>query len=64
MTDFIVQFRMRYALTVLLFSIAALGQSTPLPPFGACEGFLLDRLRPNWRDPYLQNLFTLEPYFN
>ena len=32
-------------------------------PFGACEGFLLDRLDPNWKDGYLENRFTLDPYF-
>lgn len=33
-------------------------------PFGACEGFLLDRLSPKWRDSYFQHLFTLDPYFS
>jgi hypothetical protein len=32
-------------------------------PFGACEGLLLDRLNPIWRDGYFQHLFTLDPYF-
>jgi hypothetical protein len=32
-------------------------------PFGACEGLLLDRLNPKWRDGYFQHLFTLDPYF-
>ena len=32
-------------------------------PFGACEGFLLDRLNPKWKDGYFTNLFTLDPYF-
>jgi hypothetical protein len=32
-------------------------------PFGACEGFLLERLNPNWKDAYFTNLFTLDPYF-
>jgi hypothetical protein len=31
--------------------------------FGACEGFLLDRLDPKWKDGYFANLFTLDPYF-
>jgi hypothetical protein len=32
-------------------------------PFGACEGFLLDRVNPKWKDGYLENRFTLDPYF-
>ena len=32
-------------------------------PFGACEGFLLDRLNPKWKDGYFTNPFTLDPYF-
>lgn len=32
--------------------------------FGACEGFLLDRIKPNWRDTYFRNVFTLDPYFD
>jgi len=36
---------------------------TVVYPFGACEGFLLDRINPNWRDSYFNNLFTLDPYF-
>lgn len=31
--------------------------------FGACEGLLLDRLNPQWRDAYFRHLFTLNPYF-
>ena len=31
--------------------------------FGACEGLLLDRLYPNWKQGYFHNLFTLDPYF-
>lgn len=31
--------------------------------FGACEGFLLDRVNPRWKDGYFKNLFTLDPYF-
>ena len=31
--------------------------------FGACEGFLLDRVNPKWRDGYFTNPFTLDPYF-
>ena len=34
-----------------------------LYPFGACEGFLLDRVNPTWKDSYFTNLFTLDPYF-
>ena len=30
---------------------------------GACEGLLLDRLRPKWKESYFQQLFTLDPYF-
>jgi hypothetical protein len=30
---------------------------------GAAEGFLLDRLKPKWRDGYFDHLFTLSPYF-
>src|SRR5581483_484650 len=40
------------------------GKRTVVYPFGACEGFLLDRLKPNWRDSYFKNLFTLDPYFD
>ena len=32
--------------------------------FGAGEGFLLDRLNPQWKDGYFQQPFTLDPYFN
>jgi hypothetical protein len=31
--------------------------------FGACEGILLDRFNPKWRDGYFRHLFTLDPYF-
>jgi hypothetical protein len=31
--------------------------------FGGCEGLLLDRIEPGWRDSYFRNLFTLDPYF-
>ena len=31
--------------------------------FGACEGFLLDRIKPGWTEGYFKNLFTLDPYF-
>jgi len=31
--------------------------------FGAAEGFLLDRINPNWRDGYFQHPLTLDPYF-
>ena len=31
--------------------------------FGASEGFLLDRLAPNWQDGYFQHPLTLDPYF-
>ncbi len=36
---------------------------TTVYSFGACEGFLLDRLDPKWRDGYFKNRFTLDPYF-
>jgi hypothetical protein len=32
-------------------------------PFGACEGFLLDRLNPAWKNSYFESPFTLDPYF-
>ena len=28
--------------------------------FGATEGFLLDRIRPKWKDEYFQHMFTLD----
>ena len=31
--------------------------------FGACEGLLLDRVNPRWREGYLSHPFTLDPYF-
>jgi len=31
--------------------------------FGACEGFLLDRVNPKWTEGYFKDLFTLDPYF-
>ena len=31
--------------------------------FGACEGLLLDRLDPQWKDGYFRHLFSLDPYF-
>jgi hypothetical protein len=31
--------------------------------FGASEGLLLDRLHPEWKQSYFQQLFTLDPYF-
>jgi hypothetical protein len=31
--------------------------------FGASEGLLLDRLHPDWKQSYFQQLFTLDPYF-
>ena len=31
--------------------------------FGASEGLLLDRLHPQWKQSYFQQLFTLDPYF-
>lgn len=30
--------------------------------FGGCEGLLLDRVEPGWKDAYFKNLFTLDPY--
>jgi hypothetical protein len=32
--------------------------------FGACEGFLLDRVDPKWKGDYFEHPFTLDPYFN
>ncbi|MGA9354921.1 MAG: hypothetical protein WBV46_14620 [Terriglobales bacterium] len=32
--------------------------------FGACEGFLLDRVNAKWRDDYFERPFTLDPYFD
>lgn len=37
---------------------------TAVYSFGACEGFLLDRVNPHWRDGYFKNVFTLDPYFD
>lgn len=31
--------------------------------FGAAEGFLLDRINPNWKDEYFQQTLSLTPYF-
>lgn len=31
--------------------------------WGAAEGFLLDRLKPNWRDEYFERPFSLDSYF-
>jgi hypothetical protein len=31
--------------------------------FGACEGFLLDRLNPKWKDAYLRNMLSTDSYF-
>ena len=31
--------------------------------FGASEGLLLDRLRPEWKQRYFRQFFTLDPYF-
>jgi len=31
--------------------------------FGACEGFLLDRISSQWKDGYFKQPFTLDPYF-
>ena len=33
-------------------------------PLGACEGFLLDRANPKWRERYLAEKFYIEKYFN
>jgi hypothetical protein len=33
-------------------------------PFGACEGFLLDRANPKWRERYFAEKFYVEKYFN
>jgi hypothetical protein len=32
--------------------------------FGAAEGLILDRARPDWRKRYFENRFTLEPHFH
>lgn len=32
-------------------------------PWGAAEGFFLDRYRPKWKDDYLSSPFTLDPNF-
>lgn len=32
-------------------------------PFGAAEGMLLDRFRPNWRAHYFEHMFALGPLF-
>lgn len=32
--------------------------------WGAAEGFLLDRLNPQWKEAYFKNLFTLDRYFD
>jgi hypothetical protein len=39
------------------------GKRVVVYPWGAAEGFLLDRLNPTWKDGYFSNLFTLDPYF-
>lgn len=31
--------------------------------FGASEGFLLERINPNWRQQYFQQMLSLDPYF-
>ena len=31
--------------------------------FGAAEGFLLDRMRPDWKKQYFEHLFTLDEFF-
>ena len=31
--------------------------------FGAAEGLVLDRARPDWRKRYFENKFTLDPHF-
>lgn len=38
-------------------------QRTVVYNFGAAEGLLLDLVRPGWRDRYLVDRFTLDPYF-
>lgn len=32
--------------------------------FGAGEGFLLDRINPNWKADYFKRMLSLEPYFD
>lgn len=36
---------------------------TAVYPFGAAEGFLLDRLHPDWKKQYFERPFTLEHFF-
>jgi hypothetical protein len=31
--------------------------------FGAAEGFLLDRISPNWRNDYFSQMLSTDPYF-
>lgn len=37
---------------------------TVVYPWGAAEGFLLDRLQPHWRDFYFQQSFSLDSFFD
>jgi len=32
-------------------------------PFGAAEGFLLDRINPNWKDDYFKQMLSTDSYF-
>jgi hypothetical protein len=32
--------------------------------FGASEGFLLDRINPQWKEDYFKRMFSLDPYFD
>jgi hypothetical protein len=44
---------------------ADLGQwkRTAFYSFGAAEGLLLDRLKPQWKDEYFKNLLSMDSYF-
>ena len=42
----------------------ATDQRTSVYSFGAAEGFLLDRLKPNWKNEYFSHLLTTEPLFD
>jgi len=32
-------------------------------PFGAAEGFLLDRINPSWKDDYFKQMLSTDSYF-
>ncbi len=37
---------------------------TAVYSFGAAEGLLLDRLKPNWKDGYFKHMLSMEQYFD